>query len=66
MSLLTNEEIRNLSASDLQTNILTTKRLILDMRFKQATRQPIKTHVFKQYKKQLARLLTIELEHYKS
>lgn len=64
MQILTSKDIRSFSESDLQEKIITTKRMILNMRFKQATRQPIKTHMLRQYKKQLARLLTIESEQY--
>nr|YP_010728706.1 ribosomal protein L29 [Phymatolithon calcareum]WEA76864.1 ribosomal protein L29 [Phymatolithon calcareum] len=53
-------EIRNLSQSELDEKIIEIKKDIFELKFKQATRQPIKTHLFKTKKRLLSQLLTIE------
>jgi len=58
-------EIRKLSQLELEEKIIKTKKEIFELKFKQATRQPIKTHLFKTKKRLLSQLLTIE-HNYKS
>nr|YP_010728940.1 ribosomal protein L29 [Lithothamnion corallioides]WEA77063.1 ribosomal protein L29 [Lithothamnion corallioides] len=53
-------EIRELSKIDIATKIEEVKKEIFELKFKQATRQNIKTHLFKANKRFLAQLLTIE------
>lgn len=62
MDLLKNDTIRKLQQNELEASIIKVKRHLLDLRFKQATRQEVKPHTIKQYKNQLSRLLTIEAE----
>lgn len=58
MDILTIEKIKQLEAADLNRKITEIKKLLFDLRFKQATRQTVKTHLFKQYKRMLAQMLT--------
>ncbi len=62
MSLPKVQETRELSEDDLQAQILTTKKELFDLRFKLATRQPVKPHQFKHAKHRLSQLLTVERE----
>ncbi len=56
-------EIRELSKVDIETKIEEVKKEIFELKFKQATRQPIKTHLFKAQKRFLAQLLTVEYNY---
>lgn len=56
------QEIRELSDEQLVEQIEATKRELFDLRFQQATRQLEKPHLFRQSKRHLARLLTVEQE----
>ena len=60
MKLLTSNKIIGLDDQQIQEEILNIKKILLDFRMKQATRQPVKSHLFKLYKRQLAKILTIE------
>lgn len=60
MKLLTSNEIISLDHKQIQEEILNIKKILLDFRMKQATRQTVKSHLFKLYKRQLAKLLTME------
>ena len=60
MKLLTSNEIISLDHKQIQEEILNIKKILLDVRMKQATRQTVKSHLFKLYKRQLAKLLTME------
>ena len=62
MLSITNQEIRNLSSAEINNKINETRKKIFELKFKQATRQTIKPHLFKKYKRILARLLTINNE----
>lgn len=53
-------EIRELSRRDITVKIEKVKKELFELKFKQAIRQPIKTHLFKANKRFLAQLLTIE------
>jgi len=57
------KDIRAMSDEEISTAIADTKRELFDLRFKKATRQ-LETgfHQFKQNKKKLAQLMTIERE----
>lgn len=48
----------NLSPGNLTNEVLKLKREIFELRFKKATRQNIKPHLFKTTKHRLAKLLT--------
>jgi large subunit ribosomal protein L29 len=63
MTLSNIKEVRELSIEQLQEQIEATKRELFDLRFQQATRQLEKPHLFRQTKRNLARLLTVEQEH---
>ena len=63
MEILTIEKIKQLERTDLNRKIIEIKKLLFDLKFKQATRQTIKTHLFKQYKRMLAQMLTIANNH---
>lgn len=60
MEILTIQEIRKLENRELDHKILEVKKLLFDLRFKQATKKPIKTDLLKKYKRMLAQLLTVE------
>ena len=60
MEILTIEQIKKLQKIELNDKILETQKTLFDLRFKQATKKSIKTHLFKKYKRMLAQLLTIE------
>ena len=62
MSLPKVQETRELSDDDLKAQILTVKKELFDVRFKQATRQPVQPHQFKHAKHRLSQLLTVERE----
>ena len=47
MSKTTTEDIRNLSDSEISEKIENLRKELFDLRFKQATRQLVKTHRFK-------------------
>lgn len=60
MEILTIQEIRKLENIELNHKILEVKKLLFDLRFKQATKKSIKTDLLKKYKRMLAQLLTVE------
>lgn len=60
MKLLTTKEIKKLEKENAIIEIIKIKKILLDLRIKQATRQPVKSHLFKLYKKQIAQILTIK------
>jgi len=60
MDILNISQIRNLEKKDIKNKILEIDREIFELKFKKATRQSIKTHLLRKYKKMLAQLLTIE------
>lgn len=62
MALPKVQETRQLSDDELQSQILTIKKELFDLRFKLATRQPVKPHQFKHAKHRLSQLLTVERE----
>ena len=64
MDKLTIDEIRNLDHDKMKEEIINIKKTLFDFRLKKATRQPIKPHLIKSCKKQIARLLTIEQEKF--
>lgn len=43
----------------LQQEITNIKKILLDYKFKQATRQTIKSHEIRKYKKELVKMMTI-------
>nr|YP_009296542.1 ribosomal protein L29 [Thorea hispida]AOM65477.1 ribosomal protein L29 [Thorea hispida]ARX95846.1 50S ribosomal protein L29 [Thorea hispida]UNJ79131.1 ribosomal protein L29 [Thorea hispida] len=55
-----NNNINKLDIEKLQQEIINIKKILLDYRVKQATKQPIKSHEIKKYKKELVRIITIE------
>jgi len=55
-------DIRELNNSELQDQIVETKKQLFDLRFQKATRQLEKTHQFKHIRHRLAQLLTVERE----
>lgn len=63
MPLTKAKELRELSAEDITTEIAKAKRDLFDLRFKKATRQ-METgfHEFKQLRRRLAQLMTIQRE----
>ena len=62
MQMYTVQEIRKMNAKDIENNIIEIKKTLLDFRIKQATRQSFKPHLVRQYKKQLARIMTVKYE----
>nr|ARO90985.1 50S ribosomal protein L29 [Corynoplastis japonica] len=55
-------EIRQLTGEEIHKEILLIKKQNLELRFKKATRQSFKSHLFKNNKRRLAQLLTVEQE----
>lgn len=64
MKVLDSKEIRDLDQQEMQAEILAIKKILFDFRLKQATRQTIKPHSLRAYKRQLARIITIQHEKY--
>ncbi len=62
MALPKISEARNLSDAELAEAILKEKKHLFELRFKQATRQPVKPHEFRHAKHRLSQLLTVERE----
>ena len=58
------EDVRALSDEELAEEIVSAKRSLFDLRFKQGTRQEeeIKPHQFKHLRRRIAHLLTVERE----
>ena len=59
-------ELRQLSDSDIEEQIVGLRRELFDLRFQQATRQLANTHRFKQSRTKLAQLLTVQKERQSS
>lgn len=64
MDKLTTDEIRNFDHDTIKAEIINIKKTLFDFRLKKATRQSVKPHLIRLYKKQLARLMTIEQEKF--
>ena len=60
MEILTIKQIKKLQKIELNDKILEAQKTLFDLRFKQATKKSVKTHLLKKYKRMLAQLLTIE------
>lgn len=60
MNILNINEIKNLKPKEINEKILEVHHELFELKFKKSTRQSIKTHLFKKYKRMLAQLLTIE------
>ena len=56
------KEMRALNDNEIIDKISSLRKELFDLRFKQATRQLTETHKFKDSKKQLAQLLTLQRE----
>nr|YP_009297315.1 ribosomal protein L29 [Porphyridium sordidum]AOM66658.1 ribosomal protein L29 [Porphyridium sordidum] len=52
------KSIRSMSNEEIEQAILTVKRELLELRISKATRQNVKSHLFKHKKRLLAQLLT--------
>jgi large subunit ribosomal protein L29 len=66
MKILDSNEINCLSQEQMQKEIIEIKKSLFDFRLKKATRQTIKPHMLKAYRRQLARIMTIRHEKYTS
>ena len=53
-------DIRDLDDTQLREAILAVKKELFQLRFRQATRQPVKPHAFRHARHKLAQLLTLE------
>ena len=62
MALPKISDVRNLSDAELAEAILKQKKYLFELRFKQATRQPVKPHEFRHAKHRLSQLMTVERE----
>lgn len=56
------QEVRELSDSELEEQIIAVKRQLFELRLQKATRRLEKTHEFKHARHRLAQLLTVENE----
>jgi large subunit ribosomal protein L29 len=60
MSFLNFKELRDLNDESIIKEIVDTKKSLFELRLKKATRQSFKSHLFKQYRRKIAQLLTVE------
>lgn len=60
MEIINIQKIKQLTPINLANKIIETKQALFQLKFQQATRKTIKTHLFKRYKRMLAQLLTIQ------
>jgi large subunit ribosomal protein L29 len=60
MALPKMSDIRDLDDTQLREAILVVKKELFQLRFRQATRQPVKPHAFRHARHKLAQLLTLE------
>lgn len=60
MDLINIKEIKNLELKEINDKILEVHHELFELKFKTSTRQSIKTHLLKKYKRMLAQLLTVE------
>ena len=58
MKTITIKEIKSLEYSTLSAKIIEAQKHLFELKFKQATKQPVKNHLFKKYKHMLAQMLT--------
>nr|YP_010337581.1 ribosomal protein L29 [Dixoniella grisea]UNJ17166.1 ribosomal protein L29 [Dixoniella grisea] len=56
------KEFRNLSKEEIENKILSINKELLYLKIQKATRQTFKPHLFRDYRCQLAQLLTIKNE----
>ncbi|MCS6783409.1 MAG: 50S ribosomal protein L29 [Gloeomargarita sp. SKYG116] len=56
------DEIRDWDDARIAEEILAVKKQLFELRFRQATRQPVKPHEFRHARHRLAQLLTLEHE----
>ena len=66
MDKLEADTIRTFDHIKIKEEIINVKKTLFDFRLKKATRQPVKPHLIKSCKKQLAILMTIEKEKFMS
>lgn len=59
MNIYNTEDIQKMSDQEFKSEITKIRKELFELRFKKATKQTIKTHLFKHTKNSLARLLTI-------
>ena len=59
MAFLDMDSIKEMNEADIQQEIISIKRELLELRIRKSTRQEIKSHLFKHKKHRLAQLLTI-------
>ena len=62
MEILTIEQIKTLSNTEIQKKILEVQQNLFDLKFKHMTKKSIKTHLLKKHRRMLAQLLTIEMQ----
>lgn len=60
MSFSKIDNIQNLNPDQLEDKIIQLKKDLFDLQIKKATKQSIKTHLFKHKKHELAQILTIK------
>lgn len=62
MALSKMSELRSLSSEEVEAQIEELKRELFNLRFQKATRQPVKSHLFKHARHKLAQLKTLQRE----
>ncbi len=62
MALPNITDARELDAAELSAAILEAKQQLFQLRFQQATNNPVSPHEFKHIRRRLAQLLTVETE----
>ncbi len=60
MKIIKINDIRKLEYSEISSQMIEVQKYLFDLKFKHATKQSVKTHLFKKYKRMLAQLLTEE------
>lgn len=58
MKAITKHEMKNLTSSEISGKIVEVQKQLFKLKLKHATKQTIKTHLFKKNKRILAQLLT--------
>ena len=60
MEIMTIDEIKKLKFNELTEKTIEAQKYLFELKFKQSTRQTVKSHLFKTYRRMLAQLLTVQ------
>ena len=62
MEVLSIKQMKQLTAIELNNKIKEVQYELFDLKFQQATKKTLKTHLLKQHRRTLAQLLTVETQ----